>query len=85
MVREPAIKPRPGLVRVVRGNVNSMTSDPEDLQAVAAVEIILDESGIPPQEGDTVYDAGGNYYRVIRSLGPAETDGWWLIEGKLIN
>ncbi|EYB67942.1 hypothetical protein DEIPH_ctg031orf0090 [Deinococcus phoenicis] len=65
--------------------MNTMTPDPEDPQAVAAVEIILDESGIPPPEGDTVHDSGGNDDRVTRSLGPTETRGWWLIEGKLIN
>lgn len=62
-----------------------MTFNPEDDQAVVVTEVILDESGTPPQEGETVYDPSGSYYRVLRSIGPGASTGWWIIEGKLIN
>lgn len=65
--------------------MDGLTQRAEDLQPVSTVEVVLDESGTPPQAGDTVYDPAGNYYRVLRSLGPGATQGWWLIEGRLIN
>lgn len=62
-----------------------MTEGGEDLQPATTVEVVLDESGPPPQAGDTVQDPAGNDSRVLRSLGPGATQGWWLIEGRLIN